>query len=88
MGAAEADLAMKGLFASSLDTSMGEFPFEKVPLRTGTRMAGIKPRLTGRMTSLGTTASTARRGHSIVRLPVITGNRTVTRDYCHTKGWG
>lgn len=77
MRASDAELTMKGLCAGSLDTSMGEVPREKVPLRAGAENSWHQARFTGRMTSLGTIASVARRGHSIARLPVITGNRTV-----------
>lgn len=35
MSASDAELARKGLCASSVDTSTGEVPLEKVPLRAG-----------------------------------------------------
>lgn len=35
MRVSDAELTTKGLCAGSLDTSTGEVPFEKVPLRAG-----------------------------------------------------
>lgn len=93
MRASEAELTMKGLCAGSLDTSMGEVPREKVPLRAGAEEQLASSEIHWENDQPGDNCFCSQKRTQHCQAACDYRQQDCAHfhgqaDYCRTKGWG